>query len=157
MFTSKGCLINWFLTSSCWIFALSFCNIYFQLLITQKQVRKAPLLVCLLAFNSCSEPSFTFNFSKNGSTIIELFVYSFCRSQQKAQPNQTGPKGVFGTALLHVFQLHSTFFSQMVSAPRAHFEKKGWSCESNYSTNSSFFWSCSMMEFVEQSKHPLII
>ena len=39
-------------------------------------------------------------------------------------------KGVFGTALLHVFLLRSTFFSQTVSAPRTQFEKKGWSCES---------------------------
>ena len=39
-------------------------------------------------------------------------------------------KGVFGTDLLHVFQLHSTFFSQTVPAPRTEFEKKGWSCES---------------------------
>jgi hypothetical protein len=37
--------------------------------------------------------------------------------------------GVFETALLHVFQLHSTFFSQTVSAPRTEFEKKGWNCE----------------------------
>ena len=33
-------------------------------------------------------------------------------------------KGVFGTALLYVFQLRSTFFSQTVSAPHTQFEKK---------------------------------
>jgi len=38
-------------------------------------------------------------------------------------------RGEFGTALLYVFQLRSTFFSQTVSAPRTQFEKKGWSCE----------------------------
>jgi len=32
---------------------------------------------------------------------------------------------VYGTALLHVFQLRSKFFSQTVSAPRTQFEKKG--------------------------------
>jgi len=31
---------------------------------------------------------------------------------------------VFETALLYVFQLRSTFFSQTVSAPRTQFEKK---------------------------------
>jgi len=36
----------------------------------------------------------------------------------------------FLMALLHVFQLRSTFFSQTVLAPRTQFEKKWWSCES---------------------------
>jgi hypothetical protein len=36
---------------------------------------------------------------------------------------------VFETALLHIFQLRFTFFSQTVSAPRTQFEKKEWSCE----------------------------
>ena len=38
--------------------------------------------------------------------------------------------GMFGTALLHIFQLCSTFFSQTVSAPRTQFEEQEWSCES---------------------------
>jgi len=33
-------------------------------------------------------------------------------------------KGVFGTALLHVFQLRSMFFSQTVLAPCTQFDKK---------------------------------
>jgi len=38
-------------------------------------------------------------------------------------------RAVFGTALLHIFQLCFTFFSQTVSAPRTQFEKKEWSCD----------------------------
>jgi len=56
-----------------------------------------------------------------------------CRVQcfgKKRRLGRREDKGVFGTALLYVFQLRSTFFSQTVSAPRTQFEKKGWSCES---------------------------
>jgi hypothetical protein len=52
------------------------------------------------------------------------------RSCLRKSFNAISSKGVFGTALLHVFQLRSIFFSQTVSALRTQFERKWWSCES---------------------------
>jgi len=68
---------------------------------------------------------------------------------------------VFGTALLHLFHLHSTFFSQTVSAPRTQFEEKGGVARASKEVFHKFQFFKELLhgrvcgaEFVKQSQTP---